>query len=111
MFANRIYYTLRPYIPRRLRVALRRIHISARLKSNNVGWPINPQTARRPKGWSGWPEKKRFAFILTHEVEGSRGYEKCESLIKLEEKLGFKSGLFFVAEGEYQVSPELRSYL
>ena len=111
MVTNRIYYTLRPYIPRRLRVALRRIHISARLKSSKVGWPINPKAASQPKNWSGWPGGKRFAFILTHDVEGSMGYEKCKSLIEFEEKLGFKSGLFFVPEGEYRLSSELRNYL
>jgi hypothetical protein len=111
MFANRIYYTLRPFIPRRLRVAMRRVHISTRLKSNTVGWPINPQAARQPKGWSGWPSQKRFAFILTHDVEGNRGYEKCRPLMELEEKLGFRSALFFVPEGEYRVSQDMRSYM
>jgi hypothetical protein len=90
---------------------MRRIHISARLKAGKVGWPINPRADRRPNLWSGWPEGKRFALVLTHDVEGSRGYEKCESLIRFEEKLGFKSGLFFVPEGEYQLSSELRHYL
>ena len=110
MFANRVYYALRPFIPRRLRVALRRIQISARLKSNKEAWPINPKASRRPKNWSGWPEQKKFAFILTHDVESSKGYEKCESLVKLEEELGFRSGMFFVPEG-YKVDSQFRDYL
>jgi len=102
---------LRPFIPRRLRVALRRIQVSTRLKSNTKGWPINPEAVKRPKNWSGWPQQKKFAFILTHDVEGKKGYEKCKSLIELEEKLGFRSGLFFVPEGNYRVSPEVRRNL
>jgi len=102
---------LRPFIPRRLRVALRRIHVSTRLKSNTKGWPINPEAVKRPKNWLGWPEQKRFAFILTHDVEGKKGYERYKSLIELEEKLGFRSALFFVPEGNYRVSPEVRRNL
>jgi hypothetical protein len=110
MLFNRIYYTVRPFIPRRLRVALRRIQISARLKSNKETWPINPKAARGPKNWPGWPEQKKFAFILTHDVESSKGYERCKSLVALEEKLGFRSAMFFVPEG-YKVDPQFRHYL
>jgi len=110
MLSNRIYYTIRPFIPRRLRVALRRAHISARLRLNPKDWPISQKAAKRPKNWSGWPQQKRFALVLTHDVEDNRGQEKCEALVKLEERLGFRSGLFFVAEG-YRVNPQLRHYL
>jgi len=111
MSFNRIYYTLRPCIPRRLRVALRRIQISVRQKSNKQAWPISPKAARTPKNWAGWPDQKRFAFILTHDVESGKGHEKCESLVALEEKLSFRSGLFFVPEGNYRVCPEMRRNL
>lgn len=110
MLFNRIYYSVRPFIPRRLRVALRRIQVSARLKSNRQDWPISLKAARKPKNWPGWPEQKKFAFILTHDVESSKGYEKCELLVALEEKLGFKSAMFFVPEG-YKVAPQFRHYL
>jgi peptidoglycan/xylan/chitin deacetylase (PgdA/CDA1 family) len=111
MLFNRIYYNMRPFIPRRVRVALRRIQISARLKSNKQEWPISHKAARQPKSWPGWPQQKRFAFILTHDVEAKKGYEKCNSLIELEEKLGFRSGLFFVPEGNYRIGPEMRRNL
>jgi len=91
-------------------VALRRIHIASRMRANIHDWPINRKAAKRPKNWSGWPEQKRFAFVLTHDVEGQRGQEKCEMLVKLEEKLGFRSCMFFVSEG-YKVRQDLRDHL
>lgn len=73
-------------------------------------WPIDELAATPPKGWTGWPEGKRFALVLTHDVETAEGQEKCTRLAMLEEKLGFRSSFNFVAE-EYNVSPVLRSYL
>ncbi len=104
------YYVLRPFLPRRLRIALRRIHISARLKRNTQGWPINPNAAKWPKNWSGWPQQKRFALVLTHDVDSNMGQKKSEPLVAIEEKLGFRSCLFFVS-GDYQVRPDFRDYL
>jgi len=106
----KLYYVVRPFIPRRLRIALRRMHIAVRLRTTTQDWPISQKAAKRPKNWSGWPQQKRFALVLTHDVEDNKGQDKCEALVKLEESLGFRSGLFFVAEG-YQVNPQLRHYL
>jgi len=86
------------------------MHIALKLRLNSQDWPISQRAAKPPNGWSGWPEQKKFALVLTHDVESSYGYEKCESLIKLEERLGFRSCVFFVPEG-YSVRPGLRRYL
>jgi len=110
MLFNRIYYTVRPFIPRRLRVTLRRIHIASRMRASTYEWPISRKADKRPKNWSGWPEQKRFALVLTHDVETDKGQKKCESLVALEEKLGFRSCLFFVSEG-YKVRQDLRDHL
>jgi len=73
-------------------------------------WPIDEKAARPPEGWEGWPDGKRFALVLTHDVETSAGQQKCFQLAKLEESLGFRSSFNFVAE-EYSVSAVLRKYL
>jgi hypothetical protein len=65
---------------------------------------------KKPEGWSGWPDGRKFALILTHDVETARGLKKCYELIKLEERLGFRSSFGFVAE-DYNLTPELRRYL
>src|SRR5262249_30281051 len=57
------------------------------------------------------PNGKQFAVVLTHDVEGQSGLEKCRKLMALEAKLGFRSSFNFVPEGEYQVGRELREEL
>jgi hypothetical protein len=73
-------------------------------------WPIDPQSANPPEGWVGWPDKKKFAFVLTHDVDRGRGHDKCNVLAEIEEQLGFRSSFNFVAE-DYRVSKKLISDL
>lgn len=74
-------------------------------------WPILHGSEKRPEGWSGWPGGKKFAVVLTHDVEGKPGLEKVRPLVALEEKLGFRSSFNFVPEGSYRVSTEMRQDL
>lgn len=107
----RLYYAAKPFIPHRLRLALRR-RIALRKRSRNAStWPINAATAASPAWWPGWPNGKQFAFVLTHDVEGRRGLDQCRSLAKLESSLGFRSSFNFVPEGEYRLPDSLRSFL
>src|ERR1017187_4558936 len=108
MPANRLYYHLKPYLPWRLRMALRRIMARRKRKAFQDVWPINEAAGRPPAGWPGWPEGKQFAFVLTHDVEGSAGLAKCRQLMQLEKELGFHSSFNFIPEGDYAVSRELR---
>lgn len=70
-----------------------------------------PGSERPPEGWLGWPEGKKFAFVLTHDVESRAGLGKCLSLMQLEMELGFRSSFNFVPEGSYRVPSELREKL
>jgi glycosyltransferase involved in cell wall biosynthesis len=74
-------------------------------------WPILPGSEKTPKNWSGWPDGKKFAFVLTHDVEGPSGLAKCRELMKLEMELGFRSSFNFIPEGPYSVTKELRDEL
>jgi glycosyltransferase involved in cell wall biosynthesis len=108
---NRIYYGLKPFVPQSLRAAIRR-RLATRLRKRigNV-WPIMPGSERLPENWAGWPEGKKFAFVLTHDVESKAGLGKCRSLMQLETELGFRSSFNFVPEGSYRVPAELRKEL
>jgi glycosyltransferase involved in cell wall biosynthesis len=64
-----------------------------------------------PENWPGWPGGKKFAFVLTHDVESRAGLDKCRSLMQLEMELGFCSSFNFVPEGSYRVPAELRTEL
>src|SRR4029453_17514035 len=74
-------------------------------------WPIMPGSERPPQNWPGWPEGKKFAFVLTHDVESKAGLDNCRSLMQLEMELGFRSSFNFVPEGSYRVPAELRGEL
>ena len=111
MLRNRLYYTLKPWIPRALRLAIRSRWARRKRARVSDHWPIFPGSERPPEGWPGWPEGKQFAFVLTHDVEGPEGLSKVKRLAELEMSLGFRSSFNFIPEGPYQVPDELRAWL
>jgi peptidoglycan/xylan/chitin deacetylase (PgdA/CDA1 family) len=111
MFLNRTYYFLKPIMPWRLRLALRRWRAKRRRRSFADVWPIDPKAAQTPPGWPGWPDGKRFAVVLTHDVEGNKGLSRVEQVVKLEQNYGFKSSFNFVPEGEYRLPDAVRRVL
>jgi hypothetical protein len=111
MLRNRIYYGLKPFVPQFLRTAIRRkLAMRLRRQVEHV-WPIMPGSERTPENWPGWPGSKKFAFVLTHDVESEVGLSRCRSLMELELDLGFRSSFNFIPEGSYRVSVELRHEL
>ncbi len=100
---NRTFYNLRPWIPRRLQIALRRMVVSYKRKKYNHVWPIDPSAGNPPENWPGWPENKKFAVVLSHDVDTQRGHDKCRQLMSIEKDLGFRSSFNFVPE-RYKVS-------
>jgi hypothetical protein len=111
MLRNRIYYRVKPFIPQSLRTAIRR-RFACRLRDSVANiWPIMPGSERPPENWAGWPKGKKFALVLTHDVESAAGLRKCRELMRLELELGFRSSFNFVPEGDYRVPRELREEL
>ncbi|MES2693315.1 MAG: glycosyltransferase, partial [Verrucomicrobiota bacterium] len=111
MLSHRFYYGLKPYVPWRIRMALRRVSARRKRERFTDSWPIDRSAARPPAGWPGWPQERKFAFVITHDVEGPDGLAKCERLAALEEAMGFRSCFNFIPEGPYSVSPDLRASL
>ena len=85
--AQSLYYRVRPILPRRLQIAMRRSY--ARVQDRRVfpRWPIEPalhdllrllyglltEVAGGPVPWIGpWPRPYRWAVVLTHDVETDR---------------------------------------
>jgi len=110
-FSNRIYYRFKPYLPWRLRMGLRRIIARRKREGFKNVWPINEAAGCKPPKWRGWPDGKRFALVLTHDVESAAGLDKCRNLMELERQLGFRSSFNFIPEGDYKVPAELRDEL
>lgn len=109
--SHQLYYALKPYIPWRSRMALRQWQAKRIRRNSQKTWPINELAAQPPKDWRGWPDDKRFAFVITHDVEGPIGLSKVRQLAELEMRLGFRSSFNFIPEGPYRVTGELRSWL
>jgi len=104
---NRIYYGLKPFVPQSLRTAIRR-KLAMRLRRHVEDvWPIMPGSECPPENWTGWPEDKKFALVLTHDVESKEGLSRCRVLMKLEQNIGFRSSFNFIPEGSYRVPSEL----
>lgn len=108
------YYALKPLMPRRLQLALRRAYAPRQAKARFPAWPLEPALvehrdaqllqrlrasgAERLAFVNWWPERKRAAAILTHDVEGPAGVANVMRVIELEQRYGFVSSWNFVAE-------------
>lgn len=108
------YYAVKPLLPRRVQLALRRAYAPRQARREFPRWPFEPtlvehrdeQLLQRLRA-SGrdrlpfvnyWPEGKRFASVLTHDVEGPAGVDNVMRVIELEHRYGFVSSWNFVAE-------------
>ena len=95
-------------LPLSLRLALRRRNAQSRRKSCANVWPIDERAGAAPPAWPGWPDGKRFALVLTHDVMSNRGLGRVEPLMSLDRVHGVRSLFSFVPEGEYRVPEPLR---
>jgi peptidoglycan/xylan/chitin deacetylase (PgdA/CDA1 family) len=114
------YYALKPLIPRRLQLAMRRRHARRRSTHRFPAWPVEDSLVRlqrelfraemerrgadRIPFLNFWPDAKRFAFVLTHDVEGPVGLSNIERVLEVERRHGLVSAWYFVAE-DYDIPP------
>lgn len=108
---TKLYYHLKPVIPWAIRVQVRRLIANRLRKQFSRFWPILSSAARPPEDWPGWPNGKQFAFVVTHDVEGTSGLGRCQKLADLDKSFAIRSSFNFVPEGEYHVSDTLRASL
>lgn len=124
--ARRLYYVLKPFLPRTVTRALRQILHTRHSRDFELGWPIEARYPRFQfevlrcllelsgqasiRCCSLWPDGKRFAFVLTHDIETDKGQQFVRHVADLEESLGFRSSFNFVPEG-YRVDMELANEL
>ena len=104
-----LYYGLKPLIPRWLQLVLRQSRARHQYRNSN-NWPIWEEAGNPPPAWSGWPGGKRFAIVLTHDVEQEGGLVHCRDLADLEEERGLRSAFGFVPR-RYRTPEGLRRTL
>jgi peptidoglycan/xylan/chitin deacetylase (PgdA/CDA1 family) len=112
--ARRLYYLLKPLLPRAAIDLVKKSNSRVAVGSFPLDWPVENRyvkfqwevlkqvliiTGCSPVEFrSLWPEKKRFAFVLTHDVETEDGQVFVRNIADLEEQLGFRSSFNFVPE-------------
>jgi polysaccharide deacetylase len=116
------YYAIKPMLPRATQLAMRRLYARHQVRRRFPAWPIETLQVDQLKNRfraeleaSGaeqvpfvnfWPERRRFAFILTHDVEGPLGIENIPRVLELERRYGLRSSWNFVAD-DYPIDPSL----
>jgi hypothetical protein len=105
------FYVLKPFVPRKMQLFLRRKLVHNRLKSCADIWPIDAGAANPPANWTGWPDNKKFALVLTHDVDTRKGYDNVKALMKTEQDMKVRSAFAFVPERDYTLAPEMRQHL
>lgn len=109
-----LYYAAKPLIPRGAQLALRRRYARRQRERPFPRWPVEPLlvqlrerellTALADSGRERlplvnlWPQRHRFAFVLTHDVEGPRGIDLIEPVLEVERRHGLVSSWNFVSE-------------
>jgi peptidoglycan/xylan/chitin deacetylase (PgdA/CDA1 family) len=107
-----LYYRLKPLIPRRLQITIRRARARRLLRRHAIDgrfprWPIETVLVERHEAELGyWPAGKRFAYVLTHDVERAGGLAGIEPLLELEARHGMVSAWFLVGD-DYPVESAL----
>jgi peptidoglycan/xylan/chitin deacetylase (PgdA/CDA1 family) len=112
--AKRLYYALKPALPRSLRYALRRQYKQYSQSIFQLRWPIEDryvrfqfEVARQLMIVLGqpylsfryfWSQGYRYAVVLTHDVETCDGQAYVQKVADMEEQLGFRSSFNFVPE-------------
>jgi hypothetical protein len=126
--SKRLYYVLKPMLPHKARQLLRQLNRLSVENRHLLRWPVEDRyvmfqwaVVRHVLGGRGqadgrflhfWPHGCRFAFVLTHDVEGAKGQQHVRRVADHEERLGFRSSFNFVPESyrvDWALLDELRS--
>jgi hypothetical protein len=119
--ARRLYYRVRPALPRRTQVALRRAFTRVQERTRFPRWPLEPaledlygrmfalfaELAGEPLPLiAPWPGAYRSALVLTHDVETAAGLAHVDLLRDLELAAGLRSSWNLVPE-RYRIPDSL----
>jgi peptidoglycan/xylan/chitin deacetylase (PgdA/CDA1 family) len=115
------YYRARPLLPRRTQIAFRRALSHLQSRSDFPRWPVESSlhdlydrlfaelraVADAPVPTiAPWPDGRRWALVLTHDVETAVGASSVDLMCRIEKERGFRSSWNFVPH-RYDVPDEL----
>jgi hypothetical protein len=112
--SKRAYYALKGILPRPLTRTLRRAHRHLSVPNFGLDWPVESRYVDfvratlaqllRARALDSvpfvhfWPKQRRWALVLTHDVETAAGQALIPVLADLEERLGFRSSFNLIPE-------------
>jgi peptidoglycan/xylan/chitin deacetylase (PgdA/CDA1 family) len=111
--ARRLYYRLKPVLPRAVQLALRRAFRPLQGRARFPRWPVETalhdfcdtvlallvEVAGEPLPCiAPWPRGRRWALVLTHDVEHAGGLERIGLLRDIELAAGVRSSWNLVPE-------------
>lgn len=95
IFALRLFYMLKPLIPRSVQIRLRRIR-AKRILTDIGETRIKNTVNNQPDNI--WPKSFKAAVLITHDVETSFGQSLIPDLLKIENEFGLHSCWNFVCK-------------
>ncbi len=124
--ARRIYYKIKPLVPRFVQIRLRQKAVDRMCHRKFPAWEIDASVdllhrnllakllQARPAAAlpmiSFWPQGAEMCLLLTHDVETSVGIGNILKIANIEQRLGFRSAWNFVPE-RYPLDPCILSEL
>jgi hypothetical protein len=120
--ARRGYYLMRPLLPRRVQMSLRRSFSRVQSHTPFPSWPIEtalhdlydflfdrvaPLAGRPIPRIAAWPAGWSWTLVLTHDVEKSAGYRNLHRLRQAELDNAFRSSWNFVPQRDYTVEDSM----
>ena len=125
---RKVYYVAKPYLPRQLQLIVRKKYAAVQANDKFPAWPIERTLVDAVRSYvkqvlehagvnevyriSPWPERKQFAFAITHDVEWDAGLRNAWRLAEIENELGFRSSWNIVPERypiDWKIVEQLRS--
>lgn len=102
-----VYYPLKRWLPAGVRHYLHSLLVRMRERPTFPHWPYETSMLRLTTHWleaglmkmqsrdgwhiGFWPDNYECCIVLTHDVEGTAGFERIEAMAELEDKYGFRS--------------------
>jgi hypothetical protein len=111
--ARRVYYAVRPLLPRRAQIAMRRAFTRVQARTTFPRWPaetalhdLSDLVLQRVADAAGlpvpylrsWPSGCTWALVLTHDVETAVGRDTIERVRAIESERGYRSSWNLVPE-------------
>lgn len=119
--ARRVYYGLRPLMPRRAQIAMRRLFTRLQSRRAFPRWPAEPSLhdfSEQLLQWvadaagepvpciAAWPDGHGWALVMTHDVEHAAGRDAIERVRAVERAHDVRSSWNLVPE-RYEVADAL----